>query len=293
MSFFEKFGRSASELTKIKCLTVTGVLIALDIVLKMVSIKVTADLKITFSFIALATIGMLFGPTVSFLAGAITDILGYFISPEGGFNPLFTIIEAVGAMIYGVFLYDIRSIDLKWSKPFRRTDRNVKKEIVVICISGVITGLVFMGAMFGVTQLFSQMVDDEGSLGKIAKVLSKTELIYVGAVIGLLYGVIFSLIIRSFIGEKSDIKYFLSVILSKVIVVVVCNLIMTPAAMVYSGYSTSEAIAAGYPLRLVKNAIQCPVDCLLLLIILFPILTAYKKIFPDEKRSKKESEVRK
>ncbi len=281
MSFFEKFGRSAGELKKIRCITVTGVLIALDIVLKMLSIKVTNDLKITFSFLALATIGMLFGPTVSFMAGIITDIIGYMLNSEGGFSPLFTIIEAIGAMIYGFFLYDIKGVDLKWSKPFAKGKEYVLRDIVTIIISGIITGLIFAGAAFGISQVFNQFIETEGSLGKIAKVLTDPAMVYVSAVVGLLYGLIFTLIIRSNICEKSDIKRFLSVILSKVVVVVVCNLIMTPAAMVISGYSTSEAIAAGYPLRLVKNAIQCPVDCLLLIIILFPILTAYKKIFHE------------
>ena len=62
MAFFSKFGRSAMELRSIRCLTVTGVLIALDIVLKMVSIRITADIKITFAYLALATVGMLYGP---------------------------------------------------------------------------------------------------------------------------------------------------------------------------------------------------------------------------------------
>ena len=199
MSFFEKFGKSAFELKSIRCITVTGVLIALDLVLKLVSIKITDNLKITFAFLALATIGMLFGPTVSFLAGVITDLIGFIISPEGGFSPLFTLIEAVGAMIYGIFLYEI-------SLPMRTSDRAAKRNL-----------------------FFNS----------------------------------------------------LKIVLSKVTVVIVCNLIMTPIAFVMSGYMTWESMIAAYPVRLLKNVIQCPVDCVLMLVILFPILAAYKRIFGD------------
>lgn len=203
MSFFEKFGRSTFELKSLRCLTVTGILIALDLVLKLVSIKVTDSLKITFAYIALATIGMLFGPTVGFLAGVITDIIGFMISPEGGFSPLFTFIEAFGAMIYGIFLYGI-------TPPHK---------------------------------------NDDGALDK-----------------------------------KSALMSSLRIIFSKVTVVIICNLILNPVAFVISGYQTWESVIAGYPARLIKNLIQCPVDCVLLLVILFPILAAYRRIFPNKEQ---------
>lgn len=206
MSFFEKFGRSAYELKSLRCLTVTGILIALDLVLKLVSIKITDNLKITFAFLALATVGMLFGPTVGFIAGVITDIIGFMLSPEGGFSPLFTFIEAFGALIYGLFLYGI-------TPPHKNPDGKFDK-----------------GSTLGST---------------------------------------------------------LRIILSKVTVVIVCNLVLTPAAFVLSGYKTWESTIATYPARLVKNLIQCPVDCILLLLILFPILAAYKRIFPDGGRNNK------
>ena len=80
------------------------------------------------------------------------------------------------------------------------------------------------------------------------------------------------------------------VAVSKVIVVLVCNLVMTPIAMVASGYMTMDSMIAAYPLRVVKNAIQCPVDCLILLIVLFPILAAYKRIFRDSIAKSEKSE---
>lgn len=76
------FIRSAKELKSIRCLCVTAMLIALDLALKLfVGIQVTDSMKISFAFIAIASIGMLYGPTVGFAAGIITDLLGFIIKP--------------------------------------------------------------------------------------------------------------------------------------------------------------------------------------------------------------------
>lgn len=212
MTFFAKFKRSALELKSVHCLCVTAILIALDLVLKSVTINVTKDLKITFAFLALASIGMLFGPVVSLLAGVVTDIVGLLIAQQiGMFNPMFTLVEATGAMIYGIFLYGLRF-----------TDRGA-------------------------------------SNGKFA--------------------------------EKSDIKQILRIVFAKVTVVVVCNLILTPIALIVSnsmaaGTFLYEPTLATYQVRLIKNAVQCPVDCIVLIAVLPIILTAYNRVFKGRIASK-------
>lgn len=215
MAFLKMFSESAKELRSLRCLTVTAMMIALDLALKSVTIPLGEDIKISFAFIALATIGMLYGPTVSFIAGIVTDLLGFLIFPSGGggFNPLFTIVEATGALIYGMFLYNLvfTKVDLKNFKS------NSKKAVMQV----------------------------------------------------------------------------MRIIFAKVTVVVVCNLIMTPMANVLAGYWTWETAMVKFPARLIKNCIQCPVDCVLLIVMLFPILLAYKSIFRDKIRSGVEaSEIR-
>lgn len=215
MAFLKMFSESAKELRSLRCLTVTAMMIALDIALKSVTIPLGEDIKISFAFIALATIGMLYGPTVSLIAGIVTDLLGFLIFPTGGggFNPLFTIVEATGALIYGMFLYNLvfTKVDLKNFKS------NSKKAVMQV----------------------------------------------------------------------------MRIIFAKVTVVVVCNLIMTPMANVLAGYWTWETAMVKFPARLIKNCIQCPVDCVLLIVMLFPILLAYKSIFRDKIRSGVEaSEIR-
>ncbi len=116
MTFFANFKRSALELKNLRTLCVTAILIALDLVLKtFVEVRITEELKVNFAFVAVASIGMLYGPTVAGMACIITDILGYMLKPLGGFSPLFTIIEMTGGIIYGCFLYNFRPVKLEFS----------------------------------------------------------------------------------------------------------------------------------------------------------------------------------
>ena len=292
MSFFEKFGRSAFELRSLRCITVTGVLIALDLVLKLFSIPISNDLKITFAYIALAAVGMLFGPTVAFLAGTITDVIGFLLKPDGGFSPLFTIIEAVGAMIYGIFLYDLKPLNVNEVLKNQRSDRSILKTIFISDAVGLGVGAFFGLVMYLVSSYFSGIVSDDKNTQKIITALTDPSLIVAAIFLGFFYGLLFTFIIRSNRNNTGEVGKSMRVILSKVVVTVVCNLIMTPVAMILSGYMTSESMIAAYPLRLVKNAIQCPVDCIILLIVVFPLLAAYKRIFPNNGHKKNIKERR-
>lgn len=203
MAIFRMFKNSALELKNLHCLTVTAMLIALNLALKSVTIYITDDMKISFSFLALAAIGMLFGPTVGFMAGTVTDILGMLIAQNiGAFNPLFTLVEATGAMLYGLFLYKLTPI---------RLSKDGFKNVTA---------------------------------------------------------------------DKNMLFSFLRVIGAKLSVAIVCNIIMNPLFMVLLGYWGWEtAVMVKLPARLLKNAIQCPVDIILLLLVLFPVMVAYNSIF--------------
>lgn len=128
-SFFNTFYRSAKELRNIRCICVTAMLIALDLILKFtVSIKVSSTVVISFAFIAMASIGMLYGPTVAFFAGLVTDILGFLIKPSGAFDIRFTLIEALGGLLYGLFLYN--AVNSKWLIPRIAV---AKSAVVIVC----------------------------------------------------------------------------------------------------------------------------------------------------------------
>ena len=96
-SFFRMFVTSAKEFKSIKCITITGVFIAVSMLIESFSIDIRFA-KLNFAFVAIAVIGMLFGPTVSLFAGFACD-------PTGGFFPAYTLVAGLQGLIYGVCLY--------------------------------------------------------------------------------------------------------------------------------------------------------------------------------------------
>lgn len=215
MAFLASFKKSAGELKDIRCIVVTALLIALDLAIKSITITVMPDLKVSFAFLAKASIGMLYGPTVGFIAGALSDLISFAIKPTGTFSPLFTLVEAVGAMLYGLFLYKLK--------------------------------------------------------------LSRTE-------------------IHDKSLTKQNAKQILRIVLAKLSVVIVCNLILTPLALVVTNSLEAGELVFGsvlvkYPARLLKNAIQFPVDCVMLIGVLPIVSSAFNLVFKGRKKSlRKETE---
>ncbi len=268
MAIFRMFRDSALELKSLRCLTVTAMLIALNLALKSVTVYVTDDLKISFSYLALAAIGMLFGPTVSFVAGTVTDLLGLLISQQmSAFNPLFTLVEAVGAMLYGLFLY--RLVPIKFSKDMLKpaSDPNTAQ----LCgVNAKLTAIILIGAVCILQWIYN---------------FNPLFTVYVIA-FAILYGL--------FLYKLAALpwKQLIRVAGAKLSVAIVCNIIMTPAVMVITGIWAPEVLALKIPARLLKNAIQCPVDIILLMLVLFPIMTAYKTIFKNQSPIKKKDTVK-
>ena len=100
-SFFRMFVTSAKEFKSIKCITITGVFIAVSMLIESFSIDIRFA-KLNFAFVAIAVIGMLFGPTVSVLAGFACDVVGFMVHPTGGFLPAYTLVAGLQGLIYGI-----------------------------------------------------------------------------------------------------------------------------------------------------------------------------------------------
>ena len=91
------------NMTKRVC--VIAVLIAMQIVLgRIAAINVGSYLKISFGFIPIAVCGILAGPFWTLLMASVCDILGALLFPTGAFYWGFTLVAAVGGLIYGLFL---------------------------------------------------------------------------------------------------------------------------------------------------------------------------------------------
>jgi ECF transporter S component (folate family) len=99
--------KSKSFLTTRSLVTVS-LLTAISIVLArvlglIIPIAGLPALKINFSSVPLIMAGIFYGPAAGFMAGAISDVIGYMINPMGGaYFPGFTLSTALTGMIPGV-----------------------------------------------------------------------------------------------------------------------------------------------------------------------------------------------
>ena len=85
---------------------VIAILIAMQIILgRIASINIGNYLKIGFGFIPIAVCGILTGPLWTLAMAAICDIIGALLFPSGAFYFGFTLVAAVGGLLYGLFLY--------------------------------------------------------------------------------------------------------------------------------------------------------------------------------------------
>jgi len=123
------FRKSFRELKNVRCLAVTGVLVAVYIALKAYgTVSVFPSLRISFAFIALAAIGMLYGPVVAVIAAIPCDIIGLALL-GGGFIPEFTFIIMFEGFVYGSLLY---GFELK--RELRRNAKLIAAQAVVVFI---------------------------------------------------------------------------------------------------------------------------------------------------------------
>ena len=198
MAFFRNFKESFEELKSIRCLTVTALLIGVSVALKFVMIMPSETLKISFAFVGLAAIGMLYG---------VTDVIGFLVKPTGAFSPIFTLVEVAGAVIYGIFLYGLNPVKLDFSS---------------------------RSAFFG--------------------------------------------------GLKTNGFQVFRIFMAKFCVNLFCNVFLNTIAMVIMGYFAPEVFWVKITTRIVKNLTMLPIEVFILLLVLYPVMVAYRAAF-REKRS--------
>lgn len=92
-------------MSKMKKIILSGILLALLIVLnRFVSIK-TPLLVISFSYIPIIMSAIWLGPKYSTLIAGLGDFIGAILFPFGTYFPGFTVSKALIGFIYGIFLY--------------------------------------------------------------------------------------------------------------------------------------------------------------------------------------------
>lgn len=139
-SFFSMFYTSLKELKSIRCIAITGIFITISMVIEAFTIDLVI-FKINFAFLAIAVIGMLFGPTVSLVAGFACDIVGFVVHPQGGFIPTYILVAGLQGLIYGIVLYhkkDKYSYILKNNKTDKLTDITLHIRAIIARVIDVI-----------------------------------------------------------------------------------------------------------------------------------------------------------
>lgn len=97
--------RRSGSVRDIRKIVFIGLLISLQVVLTRFLGIETPIVRVSFGFLPLALSGMLFGPLVGGITGAMADILGMLIFPKGAYFPGFTVSTALSGVVYGIFLY--------------------------------------------------------------------------------------------------------------------------------------------------------------------------------------------
>lgn len=114
-------------MSKLKKVILSGVLLALLIVLnRFVSIK-TPLLVISFSFVPIMMAAIWLGPKYATLIAALGDFIGAILFPFGTYFPGFTLSAGLKGLIYGMLLY---------KKP--REERSNKSFIIRLIISNLL-----------------------------------------------------------------------------------------------------------------------------------------------------------
>jgi len=89
-------------------LTLAAIVVALRIVLGGVRIPLGDNLNIFFGYLINSLGSAIYGPVVALLSGFATDILGYFVRPDGPFFPGYVLSTMLGSFFYALFFYRAR-----------------------------------------------------------------------------------------------------------------------------------------------------------------------------------------
>lgn len=95
-----------SGIKNLRTLTLASFLVAIGIIAGFLKVPISSVIEIRFSTPPLAAAGLLFGPGIAAITGALTDIGGYVVKPTGPFFPGFTLSGILSGVIFGLFLHN-------------------------------------------------------------------------------------------------------------------------------------------------------------------------------------------
>ena len=131
---------SLSRLRETKVLTFCGMMGALAVILGYVAtIKFGPYIRIGFSGLPNQVVDYLFGPWIGAIFGGAMDIIKWFASGDGNFFPGFTITAMLGAVIYGLFLYN---------RPLKLTNV-ILSQLAVKIVCNLVLNTLWLNLLYG------------------------------------------------------------------------------------------------------------------------------------------------
>ena len=93
-----------------RTLTLTALLVAIEIVLSRFLSISAWNIKIGFAFVPVAIAALLLGPVWAGITAALADFLGAILFPVGPYFPGFTLTAFLMGAVYGIFFYRKQSL---------------------------------------------------------------------------------------------------------------------------------------------------------------------------------------
>lgn len=163
-SFLNVFSDSFKQLKETRTLTTTGILLALAFTIKSLTIQVSPDLRIGFSFIPICVIAMLYGPIPCMMSTFLLDFIGYMVQNNAGrpYSPQLGFVVILGGLIYGTVLY---KCDFKKSIG-KSIFRVILSRTLVVVICNIILNTYFIFTLY-VNKNFDIFNIDQGSFNSL------------------------------------------------------------------------------------------------------------------------------
>lgn len=105
--FSHAYWRDAlADSKKLRTLVFSALMVAACVALGYLkSVPVVNNIRVSWGFLARALCALVGGPVNALLFGFVEDTVGYFMSPDGGWNPFYIFTTMLGVFTYALFLY--------------------------------------------------------------------------------------------------------------------------------------------------------------------------------------------
>ena len=147
------FKEAALEIKKTRTLTGAALATAFTVVVDFFRLVFTQTLEISFGFLGIVAGGMLYGPIIGGLVGAMADVIGYVLRPTGAFFIGFTLNSIITGVIYGLFLY-------KKEPSFKRLALALLTEniIVILILTPIWLNIMYGSSLFAIARVIRCIV---------------------------------------------------------------------------------------------------------------------------------------